>query len=74
MKEFGEVITAFEAAGLDIRDAYWGYPHRATDGDRSLTIRVDGHDMFVSSVRLVDDVIIVEVSRGAADRLDEVMG
>lgn len=47
---FGTVISALADASLEMRLAYWGYPHPGSVGDQPLVILVDGREFAVSSV------------------------
>lgn len=61
MKTFGEVVQAFEDARVDVRDAYWGFPHRKSDGDLELVLVRDGVEHHVVSVTAADGRIIVVI-------------
>lgn len=63
MKRWGDVIEAFEEAGLNARDAYWGFDHRPTDGDKELVIEVGGREYNVRAVKIDGDAIRVSVER-----------
>ena len=59
--KFGAVIDLLQDVNVDMRDAYWGYPHRSTDGDKELIILVDGKEFTPASATVVDGRIIVMV-------------
>lgn len=50
LRRVGDVIEALAAASLEMRLAYWGYPHPGSVGDQPLVIRVDGREFIVTNV------------------------
>jgi len=74
MSDFHDVIEKFEAAGINIRKAYWGHRqtpdccngpgnHIGTDGDLQFVIEIYGeHEAEVRAVAKVGDKIVVSVS------------
>ena len=46
----GDVVEALAAASLEMRLAYWGYPHPGSVGDQPLVILAEGREFVVSRV------------------------
>lgn len=53
---FSDVISAFEEAGVDIRECYWD-----TSCDLRLTLRIGKKRLVVAAVSLDGDEILVDI-------------
>ena len=57
---FGDVIEALATISLDMRLAYWGYPHPGSVGDNPLVVVVEGREFVVSKVHFEGSRILVD--------------
>ena len=71
LRRVGDVVQALASASLEMRLAYWGYPHPGSVGDQPLVILADGREFVVSRVAFESHRIQVDTeplaTRPAAD-------
>ena len=47
----GDVVRALADAALEMRLAYWGYPHPGSVGDQPLVVMIDERECVVAAIR-----------------------
>lgn len=72
LRRVGDVVGALANAALEMREAFWGYPHPGSVGDQPLVIVLDGREHAVARVdfdggRIRIDVEVVDTEADDQD-------
>jgi hypothetical protein len=65
LRRVGDVVGALADAALEMREAYWGYPHPGSVGDQPLVVIIEGRPHVVAGVAFAEHRIEVRVVPGA---------